>query len=176
VLDVVVADKETITVDMGEPKFGWQDIPLVEQFHDTRGIELQVGPIDAPLISTPAVVNVGNPHAVFFVDRLDIVDLAKVGPMLEHHRLFPDRANISLARVRSRSEIDLRTWERGAGLTRACGSGACAAAVCAARKGLCERKVVVNVPGGPLKIEWTAANRILMTGPAADEYRDTVTI
>jgi diaminopimelate epimerase len=176
VLDILVHDRESITVDMGEPKFAWQDIPLVEAFYDTRGIELQVGPIDAPLISTPAAVNVGNPHAVFFVERLDVVDLGKVGPMLEHHRLFPDRANISLARVRSRTEIDLKTWERGAGLTRACGSAACAAAVSAARKGLTERKVTVNVPGGPLAIEWTAANRILMTGPAADEYRDTVEI
>ncbi len=93
-------DKNRITVDMGRPKFDWADIPLVEEFHDTRGIELQVGPIDAPLIHTPSVVNVGNPHCVFWVDRLDIVDLGKVGPMLEHHRLFPERANISLARRR----------------------------------------------------------------------------
>lgn len=176
VLDVQVKDKATITVDMGSPKFGWQDIPLVEQFHDTRGIELQVGPIDAPLISTPAVVNVGNPHAIFFVDRLDIVDLGKVGPMLEYHRLFPERANISLAKVTSRNSIDLKTWERGAGLTRACGSAACAAAVCAARKKLTERTVTVNVPGGPLRIEWTADDRILMTGPVEDEYEGEVTV
>ena len=170
VLDVTVADARTITVDMGEPKFGWQDIPLIEEFRDTRAVELQVGPIDAPLIHSPSVVNVGNPHAVFWVERLDVVDLAKVGPMLEHHRLFPERANISLAVVRSPAVIDLKTWERGAGLTRACGSAACAAAVCAARTGRTGRKVTVNVPGGPLEIEWTASNRILMTGPAEFEY------
>ena len=174
VLAATVADKGRITVDMGTPKFGWQDIPLVEQFHDTRYIELQVGPIDAPLIHSPSVVNVGNPHCVFWVDRLDIVDLGRVGPMLEHHRLFPERANISLAVVRSSTEIDLKVWERGAGLTRACGSGACAAAVCAARKGLTGRKVQVNVPGGPLHIEWRADDRILMTGPVEDEHTGVV--
>ena len=176
VLSATVADKGHITVDMGMPKFAWQDIPLVEAFHDTRYIELQVGPIDKPLIHSPSVVNVGNPHCIFWVDRLDIVDLGKVGPMLEHHRLFPDRANISLAVVRSPSVIDLKVWERGAGLTRACGSGACAAAVSAARKGLTGRKVTVNVPGGPLHIEWRDDNRILMTGPVEDEHTGVITL
>jgi diaminopimelate epimerase len=176
VLDIAVHDKGNITVDMGTPKFDWQDIPLVEEFYDTRAIELQVGPIDAPLIHSPSVVNVGNPHAIFWVDRLDIVDLGRVGPMLEHHRLFPERANISLAKIVSRNSIDLKTWERGAGLTRACGSGACAAAVCAARRGFTERRVTVNVPGGPLLIDWTPEGRILMTGPAEDEYQGEVTV
>jgi diaminopimelate epimerase len=171
-----VHDKANITVDMGTPKFDWQDIPLVEEFYDTRAIELQVGPIDAPLIHSPSVVNVGNPHAVFWVDRLDIVDLGRVGPMLEHHRLFPERANISLAKVVSRNRIDLKTWERGAGLTRACGTAACAAGVCAARRGFTDRRVTVTVPGGPLLIDWTPAGRILMTGPAADEYQGDVTV
>jgi diaminopimelate epimerase len=170
VLLASVVDQQHITVDMGQPKFDWRDIPLAEEFIDTRAIELQVGPIDAPLIHSPSVVNVGNPHAVFFVKRLDIIDLGKVGPMLEYHRLFPDRANISLAQVTTPREIHLQTWERGAGLTKACGSAACASAVCAARKGLTERKVTVHVPGGPLSIEWTAADRILMTGPVEDEY------
>jgi diaminopimelate epimerase len=174
VLTAAVTDKARITIDMGRPKFGWQDIPLVEAFHDTRHIELQVGPIDAPLIHSPSVVNVGNPHCIFWVERLDIVDLGRVGPMLEHHRLFPDRANISLAHVKSRNEIDIQVWERGAGLTRACGSAACAAAVCAARKKFTDRRVRVNVPGGPLDIEWTADDRILMTGPVEDEYAGTL--
>lgn len=176
ILDVTVDGATHITVDMGEPRFDWRDIPLAEEFRDTRAIELQVGPIDAPIIHSPSVVNVGNPHAIFWVDNLDVIDLGKVGPMLEHHRLFPERANISLARVRSRTEIDLKTWERGAGLTRACGSAACAALVCAARKKLTDRKATVNVPGGPLVIELTAKNRILMTGPAEDEYTDVIAI
>jgi diaminopimelate epimerase len=176
VLGITVADKSRITVDMGAPKFDWQDIPLVEAFHNTRSIELQVGPIDAPLIHTPSVVNVGNPHCIFWVDRLDIVNLGRVGPMLEHHRLFPDRANISLAHVTSRTSITLQTWERGAGLTRACGSAACAAAVCAVRKNLTERMVTVTVPGGPLLIEWTADDTILMTGPVADEFTGDISV
>lgn len=176
VLDVEVRDENAITVDMGEPKFDWQDIPLVEAFFDTRAIELQVGPIDAPLIHSPSVVNVGNPHAIFWVDRLDVVDLGKVGPMLEYHRMFPERANISLAVVKSRTEIDLKVWERGAGLTLACGTGACAAAVCGARTKRTDRKVKVNLPGGALYIEWTAQNRILMTGPAEFEYEGVVEV
>ena len=176
ILDVTVQDTNSITVDMGEPKFDWKDIPLVEEFRDTRAIELQVGPIDAPLIHSPSVVNVGNPHAIFWVDRLDVVDLGKVGPMLEYHRMFPDRANISLAVVKSADEIDLKVWERGAGLTRACGTAACAAAVSAARTKRTGRKVKVNLPGGALLIEWTAANRILMTGPVEDEYADVVEV
>lgn len=174
VLAATVVDKARITVDMGRPKFDWQDIPLVEAFHDTRHIELQVGPIDAPLIHSPSVVNVGNPHCVFWVERLDIVDLGRVGPMLEHHRLFPDRANITLAMVKSRTEIDIQVWERGTGLTKACGSAACATAVCAARKKLTGRKVRVNVPGGALDVEWTTDDRILMTGPVEDEYTGTL--
>jgi diaminopimelate epimerase len=119
VLDTVVTDKTAITVDMGEPKFGWQDIPLAEEFRDTRAIELQVGPIDSPLLHSPSVVNVGNPHAVFWVDDLKAYDLTRLGPMLENHPIFPERANISLAHVTSSDAIEVKTWERGAGLTQA---------------------------------------------------------
>jgi diaminopimelate epimerase len=171
---LLVCDKAAggaITVDMGAPRFGWRDIPLSEAFHDTRGIELQVGPIDAPLIHTPSVVNVGNPHCIFWVKSLDVVDLAKVGPMLEHHPLFPEGANISLARVDSREHITLKVWERGAGLTRACGTAACAAAVAAARKRLTGRAVTVALPGGELEIVWRESDdHILMTGPVAYEF------
>lgn len=165
-----------ITVDMGSPRFGWQEIPLRDEFRDTRYIELQIGPIDAPVLHSPAVVNVGNPHAVFWVDDVDAYDLGKFGPLLENHPIFPERCNISLAQVRSRTDIKLRTWERGAGLTRACGTAACAAAVCASRTGRAERKVTVHVPGGPLEIEWTAGNRILMTGPVELEYEGEATV
>lgn len=176
-LDTQVTDMATISVDMGEPHFGWAEIPLSEPFHDTRGIELQIGPIDAPILHSPSVVNVGNPHAIFWVDQdPNTYDLARFGPMLENHPIFPERANISLAQVLSRDEIRVRTWERGAGLTRACGTAACATAVSAARKRLTERKVTVHVPGGPLVIEWTAANRIIKTGPVELEYEDVVTL
>ncbi len=134
----------SVTIDMGEPRFAWDQIPLAEPFHDTRRIELQVGPIDDPVLHSPSVVNVGNPHALFFVDDVAAHDLAKFGPMLEHHPLFPERANISLVQVLSPDHLKVRTWERGAGLTRACGTAACAAAVAAARRGLSGRKVTVS--------------------------------
>ena len=174
ILAVAVRSVDAIEVDMGEPKFGWAEIPLRDAFHDTRRIELQIGPIDDPILHTPSVVNVGNPHAVFWVDDVDAIDLGRIGPMLEHHPIFPERANISVAQIVSRAEIKLRTWERGAGLTRACGSAACAAAVCAARLDRTEGKVAVTLPGGTLMIEWTARNRILMTGPVEDEYAGEV--
>ena len=170
VLDVTVGGIDRITVDMGSPRFGWRDIPLAEPFHDTRAIELQIGPIDKPILHSPSVVNVGNPHAVFWVGDVAAYDLGRIGPMLENHPIFPERANISLAHVTSPTAITLRTWERGAGLTKACGSAACAATVCAARKKLTGRAVTVTLPGGPLGIEWRADDRILMTGPVELEH------
>ncbi|HWB43936.1 MAG TPA: diaminopimelate epimerase [Hyphomicrobiaceae bacterium] len=169
-LEVKVADMQRITVSMGTPKFGWRDIPLAEPFHDTRRIELQIGPIDAPILHSPSVVNIGNPHAVFWVDNVNGYDLARIGPMLEHHPIFPERANISLAHVTAPNAITVRTWERGAGLTKACGSAACAATVCAARKGLTGRKVAVTLPGGVIDIEWREDDQILMTGPVVFEH------
>lgn len=169
-LRVDVESQDRITVDMGEPKFKWDEIPLSEPFHNTRAIELQIGPIDNPILHSPSVVNVGNPHAIFWVNDVTVYDLGKFGPLLENHPIFPDRANISLAQVTSRSAITLRTWERGTGLTRACGTAACAAAVCAVRKDLTGRLVTVTLPGGALVINWTPANRILMTGPVAVEH------
>jgi diaminopimelate epimerase len=162
-------DADVVTVDMGAPKFDWQDIPLSEEFGDTRGIELQIGPIDAPVLHTPAVVNVGNPHAVFWVtDDPDGFDLHLFGPLLENHPIFPERANISLAQIVSPERIKVRVWERGVGLTRACGTAACAVAVCAARTGRTGREVTIALPGGDLALEWRESdNHILMTGPWA---------
>jgi diaminopimelate epimerase len=177
VLDVRVDDIDRISVDMGVPRFEWDKIPLSEEFRDTRGIELMIGPIDKPILHSPSVVNVGNPHCVFWVDD-DVAnyDLGRFGPMLEHHPLFPERANISLAKVEGRDRIRLRTWERGAGLTQACGSAACAAAVCAMRKKMVDRKVTAMLPGGELVIEWTDAGRILMTGPVEMERGGVVAV
>jgi diaminopimelate epimerase len=170
VLDVGVADMGRITVDMGRPRFAWREIPLATAADDTRAIALQIGPAERPILQSPSVVNVGNPHAVFWVDDPAAYDLARLGPTLETHPIFPERANISLAHVTSHAAIALRTWERGAGLTRACGSAACAAAVCAARNSLTGRHVTVTLPGGPLAIEWRGDDRILMTGPVEMEH------
>lgn len=169
-LTASVAGKDRITVSMGRPKFAWQDIPLAEPFHDTRGIELQIGPVDKPILHSPSVVNVGNPHAVFWVSDVGAYDLGRIGPMLENHPIFPERANISLAHVVSPTAITVRVWERGAGLTKACGSAACAIAVCAARKKLAQRQVTVTLPGGPLLIDWRADDDIWMTGPVELEH------
>ncbi len=174
VLRAEVDSIERITIDMGMPRFSWDEIPLAEPFHDTTGIELQIGPIDDPVLHSPSVVNVGNPHAIFWVDDVAAYDLARFGPLLENHPIFPERANISLAQVTSRDSLRLRTWERGAGLTRACGTAACAAAVAAARKKLTGRRVTVELPGGPLLIEWNDDNHISMCGPAALEFEGTL--
>lgn len=175
VLGAVVNEDGSVTIDMGAPRFGWNEIPLAEPFHDTRRIELQVGPIDDPVLHTPSVVNVGNPHCLFFVEDVEAHNLARFGPMLEHHPLFPERANISLVQVLGPDAIMLRTWERGAGLTRACGTAACAAAVAAARRELTGRKVKATLPGGDLLIEWREGDgHILMTGPYALDFEGTL--
>ncbi|NGO49882.1 diaminopimelate epimerase [Allomesorhizobium camelthorni] len=163
-----------ISVDMGVPRFDWQEIPLAEEFGDTSRIELQIGPIDAPVLHSPSVVSMGNPHAIFWVDR-DVWDyeLDRFGPLLENHPIFPERANISIAQVTAPDALTLRTWERSAGLTRACGSAACAAAVSAARIGRTGRNVTVTVPGGPLAIEWRTDDHVVMTGPAEWEFSGT---
>lgn len=164
-------DDGMISVDMGKPEFDWKRIPLSEEFQDTSQIELQIGPIDRPVLHSPSVVSMGNPHAIFWVEAdVNSFELDRLGPLLENHPLFPERANISIARILSDCELDLRTWERGAGLTLACGSAACAAAVCAARTLRTGRKVTVNLPGGTLQIEWREDDHVMMTGPAAWEY------
>lgn len=164
------AEDGLITVDMGAPLLGWEDIPLSEKM-DVRGVDVKIGPIDAPILARPAVVSMGNPHAVFWVDDPYAYDLEKFGPLLENHPIFPERANISLAAVKDREHIIMRTWERGAGLTRACGSAACAVAVSAARTKRTGRKVHLSLPGGNLFIEWRESDdHVLMTGPAAFEF------
>jgi diaminopimelate epimerase len=175
---IVTGDEQAdglITVDMGRPKFGWNEIPLAEEFADTTGIELQIGPIDAPVLHTPSVANMGNPHAIFWVkDDVWSYALDRFGPLLENHPIFPERANISIANVVAPDHIILRTWERGAGLTKACGSAACAAVVSAARLKKTGRKATVTVPGGDLVIQWRDDEHVMMTGPAELEFAGTL--
>jgi diaminopimelate epimerase len=161
-----------ISVDMGKPRFGWQDIPLAEEFRDTRMIELQIGPIDAPVLHSPSVVSMGNPHAIFWVDR-DVwsYELDRFGPLLENHPIFPERANITIARVTSPETMVIRTWERGAGLTKACGTAACAAVVAAARTRRTGRSVSLMTPGGgSLHVEWRGDDHVILTGAAEWEF------
>jgi diaminopimelate epimerase len=170
----------TISVDMGTPVFEWDKIPLSEEFHDTSRIELQIGPIDAPILHSPSVLSMGNPHEVFWVDRDPMsFDLERFGPLLENHPMFPEKANITLAQVTGPSAMTTRTWERGAGLTLACGSAACAAAVSGARTGRTGRTVTVTVASSPdrqsLSIDWRERDgHVIMTGPAEWEWAGTL--
>ena len=161
-----------ISVDMGKPRFGWQEIPLAEEFRDTRMIELQIGPIDAPVLHSPSAVSMGNPHAIFWVDN-DVwsYELDRFGPLLENHPIFPERANITIAQVTSPKTMIIRTWERGAGLTKACGSAACAAVVAAARTRRTGRSVSLMTPGGgELNVEWRDDDHVILTGAAEWEF------
>ena len=157
-----------VAVDMGAPGLRWADIPLARE-QDTMALDLGEGGLRAPV-----AVSMGNPHAVFFVPEAGQVPLADVGPVLEHDPLFPERANISVAQVLGRDRLRLRVWERGAGITRACGTAACAAAVAAVRRGDCERHVTVTLDGGDLSIEWREADgRVMMAGPVAESFTGT---
>lgn len=154
------AGRNLITVDMGAPLLDWQDIPLARAM-DTVRLDYEAGGY-----SGPGAVNMGNPHVVFFVDDVSAVPIETLGPKVEHDPLFPQRVNVGFAEVRSRDQIRLRVWERGAGLTRACGTGACAALVAAHRQGRTGRRVEVLADGGSLQIEWRAGDgRVMMTGP-----------
>ena len=149
-----------VAVDMGPARTGWRDIPLAREM-DTDRVDLALGPLREPVCT-----NIGNPHATFFVADAEAIDLAALGPRLEHDTLFPERANIGVATVEGRGQIRFRVWERGAGITRACGTGACAALVAAHRRGLTERQAIVALDGGTLDIRWRDDGHVIMTGPA----------
>lgn len=163
-------DEFSFKVDMGPPRLGWREIPLREAVPDTRAIDVAEGSL-----ASPAAVSMGNPHAIFFVDDAAAIDLPALGPKLEHHPMFPERANISVAQVVARDRIRLRVWERGVGITQACGSAACATLVAAARRGLTGRGATVTLPGGDLVIEWRDDDdHVLMTGPVELEFETTL--
>lgn len=164
------AGDKRVTVDMGEPKFGWRDIPLAEETQDTRFVDVKLGPIDNPVLWGPSAVNMGNPHCIFFVKDAEAQALDRFGPLVENHPMFPQRTNVGVAEVKGDHLIRLRVWERGAGITKACGTAACAALVAANRRRLTARKATVMLDGGPLAIEWGEDNHVRMTGPIAFEF------
>ncbi|MGI8841742.1 MAG: diaminopimelate epimerase [Caulobacteraceae bacterium] len=160
------AGEGQVTVDMGEPGLDWRDIPLARDMN-TREIELDAW----PGVAAPGAVSMGNPHVVFFVDDVETAPVTRVGPLIERDPLFPKGVNVGFAQVVAASRIRLKVWERGAGLTRACGTGACAAVVAARRRRLVQRAVTVEMDGGELLIEWRRRDRhVLMTGPVAVEF------
>ncbi|MBI0537635.1 diaminopimelate epimerase [Roseomonas sp. KE2513] len=154
----------TIRVDMGAPRLGWRDVPLAREL-DTLHL-----PLSAGSAANPAALSMGNPHATFFVPDLDALDIPRLGPMLEHDALFPERANIGFAQVLAPTHLRLIVWERGAGMTLACGSGACAALVNGVRRGLLAREATVSLPGGDLRIAWRDDGHVLMAGPTATAF------
>lgn len=159
-----------IAVEMGAPRFAWDAIPLAFAM-DTLAMPVAWCARNGGELDNPAAVNVGNPHVVFFVPNCDAVPLDELGPIIEHDALFPRRINVNVATVTARDALRLRVWERGAGLTRACGTGACASAVSAMRRGLVDRRVSVTLPGGKLAIEWREDGQIIMSGPATESFR-----
>jgi len=162
--------KDQVAVDMGKPHLEWDEIPLKE-YMDTHVIDVKVGPIDAPILARPGAVNMGNPHCVFFVDNADETAVDKIGPMIEFHPLFPEQCNVGFAEVRNQNEIRLRVWERGVGITKACGTGACAALVAAHRQNRTDRKARIIMDGGDLHIDWRASDdHVIMTGPVELEF------
>ncbi|HEV7659212.1 MAG TPA: diaminopimelate epimerase [Allosphingosinicella sp.] len=150
-------------VDMGPPRFGWEEIPLAHAM-DTAAM-----PVGWEDLQDGAALNVGNPHIVFFVQDANVVDLARLGPLIEHDPLFPERVNVNVASFEDEA-IRLRVWERGAGLTAACGTGACATAVAAIRQRLVSSPVEVRLPGGALTVDWSAGGTIRMSGPATHVF------
>lgn len=154
----------TVRVDMGAPRLGWQDIPLAQAM-DTLHV-----PLRAAGVSDAACCSMGNPHVTFFVPELNALDIPRIGPALEHDPLLPDRANIGFVQVLGRDHMRLTVWERGAGLTLACGSGACAALVNARRRGLVDGRCTITMPGGDLVLEQRADGHVLMSGPVATAF------
>ena len=163
-LDCRAAANGMVTVDMGIAKLDWKQIPL-SQTMDTGTINLSVGPLAAPV-----GVNVGNPHAVFFVDDVDAIDLERWGPQVETHPFFPQRTNVEAVQRLADGRLRMRVWERGVGVTRACGTGACATLVAAARRGITGRQAEVVLDGGALSIEWRNDDHVIMTGPVARSF------
>ncbi len=169
-------DDATFTVDMGAPRFGWRDVPLRDPVENTGVVRLQPPSPLVEALGPASVLSMGNPHAVFWPDPArDAPNLGEIGPVLERHPLFPERANISFARVEAPDRIRLDVWERGAGLTRACGSAACATLVASARRGVSARDAEVVLPGGALRIAWRDRDgHVLMTGPVELEHEGTL--
>jgi diaminopimelate epimerase len=162
---------EVITVNMGKPRLDWQDIPLAENF-DTIAIDLQVGPL-----VNPCAVNMGNPHAVFFVPDADQVDLERYGPMVETHSMFPNKTNVEVVHIVDEHTLRMRVWERGVGITGACGSGAAAAVIAAHRRDFIGRQAMVQLDGGVLTFNWDIdTDELFMAGPATYVYKGEIQI
>jgi len=167
------AGERLVTVDMGQPGLDWREIPLAAE-HDTVALPLALYD-HADLMAPPGCVSMGNPHVVFFVPDAEAAPVAEAGPAVERHPLFPEHVNVGFAQIKAPDRIRLRVWERGAGLTKACGTGACAALVAASRRGLVDRRAILELDGGELTIEWRPEDdQVIMTGPAQLDFAGTL--
>lgn len=167
-LQAMRAGALTISVDMGKPRLDWQDIPLARDM-DTVALDY-VAEAGGVRVERPGAVGMGNPHAVFFVHDVEALPIARLGPEVEYDPLFPERVNAGFAQIYDETHIRLRVWERGAGITAACGTGACAALVAAHRRGLADRSASIMADGGELHVEWRIADdHVILTGPVEDE-------
>ncbi len=158
----------SVAIDMGAPRTGWAEIPLAEEM-ETDALPIAAGPLREPV-----AVSMGNPHCVFFVDNAEAVDLAALGPEIEYHPLFPERTNVEVASIAGPDRIRLRVWERGAGITLACGTGACAAAVAAHGRGLTGRQVTIDLDGGALSVDWRPDGHVVLAGPVAVSFHGEI--
>jgi len=171
-----MAGEEDVTVDMGPPRLDWREIPMAQAV-DTQSFVLDVPGFSEPALKAAAAVSVGNPHCVLFVDDAEAAPVAALGHAIEHHPWFPSRTNVEFVERQSDGVLRMRVWERGAGITLACGTGACAAAVAACQRGLTGRKVKLILDGGALDIEWRESDdHVLMTGPARFSFAGEVSI
>jgi diaminopimelate epimerase len=170
ILDSTSVDDGNVSVDMGPANLGWKDIPLAHEA-ETLALDLSIG-----VLSNPVMVNVGNPHAVFFVDDVASVPLESLGPEIENHKMFPKRTNVEVAQILLNGSIRRRVWERGVGITNACGTGACATLVAASRRDLVSRSTDVILDGGALSVEWRDNNHVIMTGPVATVFTGVIHI
>ena len=175
--DILLATRQgnlQVSVEFPSPLLKWEEIPLSERM-DTRRLDVKVGPIDAPILFAPGAVNVGNPHCVFFHADVESLRVDLIGPLIENHPLFPERVNVGFAQIMSPDHIRLRVWERGAGVTKACGTGACAALVAASRRGFTGRSARIQMDGGDLHVEWRELDdHLILTGPVMIDHAGEV--
>ena len=174
-LQAELSDKNLVSINMGQPNFEWNKIPLLKEM-DNKNLQIKINSIDGKEMTGGFSLSVGNPHIVFFVENFNQFNLKEIGPKIENHNYFPEKCNVTLANIKNRKLVKARVWERGAGLTKACGTAACAAAVSGAVLKLNERCVDIEFPEGLLNIDWKKNNNIYMTGKVSEVKKITVNI
>jgi len=175
VLQAKLNDKNLVSINMGQPNFEWNKIPLLKKM-DNKNLEIKINSSDGKEVKGGFSLSIGNPHVIFFVEDFNQFNLKEIGPKIENHSYFPEKCNVTLASIRNKKHVKVKVWERGAGLTKACGTAACATAVSGAVLKLNERYVDVEFQEGLLNIDWNADNNIYMTGKVSEVKKITVSI